>query len=171
MDQLGLIGNNHLLRLTLGHKDQPGPVKGSSGEAVGRGSQPGSVMPWAGNSIGEGSTFSSIGVKMQLHSMGAIGFSKGFGFPKGCNMLPAFVKFSPLTLGVDVKGNTGNLTFGQPMDLHSTGDIALSLLQGRSTKVPPFGKGQGTLSAETGTMDTGLLDTSRWAGTIGWGEW
>ena len=53
------------------------------------------------------------------------------------------------------------------MALHSTRDITSSLLQGRSTKVPPFGKGQGTLSVETGTMDTGLLDESRWAGTIG----
>ena len=57
------------------------------------------------------------------------------------------------------------------MALHSTGDISLSLLQGRSTKVPPFGKGQGTLLVETGTMNTGLLDASWRAGTIGWGEW
>ena len=57
------------------------------------------------------------------------------------------------------------------MGLHSTGDITLFLLQGRSTKVPHFGKGQGTLLVRTGTMDRGLLDASRQAGTIGWGEW
>ena len=87
-------------------------------------------------------------------------------------MLRALVKFSLLTLGVDAKGRTcpGNLTSGQPVSLHSTGDRTSFLLPGRSTKVPPFGKGQGTLLAETGTMDTGLLDASWWAGTIGWGE-
>ena len=57
------------------------------------------------------------------------------------------------------------------MALHSSGDITYPCLQGRSTKVPPFGKGQGTLLAETGTMDTGLPDASRQTGTIGWGEW
>ena len=88
-------------------------------------------------------------------------------------MLPAFVRFSPLTLGVDAKGSTcpGNLTSGQPTSLHSTGDRTSFLLPGMSTKVPPFGKGQGTLLVETGTMDTGLLDTSGLAGTIGSGEW
>ena len=57
------------------------------------------------------------------------------------------------------------------MALHSTGDIILSLLQGRSTNIPHFAKGQGTLLVETGTMNTGLLDVSWRAGTIGWGEW
>ena len=77
-------------------------------------------------------------------------------------MLRAFVKFSLLTLGVDAKVSTcpGNLTLEQPMSLHSTEDRTSFLLQGRSTKVPPFGKGQGTLLVETGTMDTGLLDAS-----------
>ena len=88
-------------------------------------------------------------------------------------MLPAFVRFSPLTLGVDAKDSTcpGNLTSGQPMSLHSTGDRTSFLLQGRSIKVPPFGKGQGTFTAETGTMETELLDASQLAGTIGSGEW
>ena len=81
-------------------------------------------------------------------------------------------KFSLLTLGVDAKGSTcpGNLTSGQPVSLHSTGDRTSFLLPGMFTKVPPFGKGQGTLLVETGTMDTGLLDASWWAGTIVWGE-
>ena len=87
-------------------------------------------------------------------------------------MLPAFVKFSLLTLEVDAKGSTcpGNLTSGQPVSLHSTGGRISFLLQGRSTKVPPFGKGQGTLLAETGTMETELLDASWLAGTIGGGN-
>ena len=99
-----------------------------------------------------------------------LGFSKASDFPGGANMLPAFVKFSPLTLGVDVRSNTGNLTFRQPVSLQSTGDRISSLLQGRSTKVPPFGKGQGTFSAETGPMDAGLLYVPRWVGIFGWGE-
>ena len=84
-------------------------------------------------------------------------------------MLRVFVKFSQLTLGVDAKASTcpGNLTSGQPIALHSTGDIILSLLPVKSTKVPPFGKGQGTLLAEAGKMGTGWLDAFRWAGTIG----
>ena len=88
-------------------------------------------------------------------------------------MLPAFVKFSLLTLGVDAKDSicSGNLTLGQPVSLPSAGDRTSFLLPGRSTKVPPFGKGQGTLLAETGTMDTGLLDASQLARTIGLGEW
>ena len=57
------------------------------------------------------------------------------------------------------------------MSLHSTGDRTSFLLSGRSTEVPPFGKGQGTLLSETGTMEIELLDASRLAGTIGWGEW
>ena len=74
---------------------------------------------------------------------------------------------------MDAKGSTcpGNLTSGQPVSLHSTGDRTSFLLPGRSTKVPPFGKGKATLLAETGTMDIGLLDASWLAGTIGWGEW
>ena len=84
-------------------------------------------------------------------------------------MLSAFVKFSLLTLEVDAKDSTcpGNSTSGQPVSLHSTGDRTSFLLPGRSTKVPSFGKGQGTLLAETQTMDTGLLDASQLAGTIG----
>ena len=70
---------------------------------------------------------------------------------------------------MDSKGSTclGNLTSEQPVSLHSTEDRTSFLLQGRSTKVPLFGKGQGTLLVETGTMDTGLLDASGLAGTIG----
>ena len=137
------------------------------------GSQPGSMMLWAGNSIGEGSSFSSIGPIMQLHGMELLGFPKVSNFPRDAHLLPTFVKFSLLILGVDAKDSTcpGNLTSGQPMSLHSTGDRTSFLLPGMSTKVPPFGKGQGTLLVETGTMDTGLLDASGLAGTIGLGEW
>ena len=72
---------------------------------------------------------------------------------------------------MDAKDSTcpGNLTSGQPVFLHSTGDR--TSFQRRSTKVPSFWKGQETLLVETGTMDTELLDASQWAGTIGWGEW
>ena len=103
--------------------------------------------------------------------MGLLSFSKISDFAVGTNMLAAFVNFSPLTLGVDVKGNAGNLTSRQPVSLHRTGDRILSLLQGRVSKVPPFGKGQVTLFAEIRTIATGLLDISKWAGTVGWGEW
>ena len=74
---------------------------------------------------------------------------------------------------MDAKSSTcpGNLTSGPPVSLHRTGDRTSFLLPGRSTKVQPFGKEQGTLSVETGTMDTGSLDASWLAGTIGWGEW
>ena len=109
---------------------------------------------------------------MQLHGMGQFGFPKISDFPRGANMLPAFVKLPLLTLGVDAKGSTcpGNLTSGQFVSLHIlTGDRISSSLPGRSIKVPAFGKGQGTLSVETGTIVS--LDTSRWVGTIGWGEW
>ena len=136
MDQLGLIGHNHLLRLTLGQ------FKGSLGGAVGRGSQPGSMMLWAGNSIGEGSSFSSIGPIMQLHGMELLGFPKVSNFPRGVNMLRAPVKFSLLTLGVDAKGSTcpGNLTSGQPVSLHSTEDRTSFLLQGSPLRFHLLGK-------------------------------
>ena len=110
---------------------------------------------------------------MQLHGVELLGFPKVSNFPRDAHMLPAFVKFSLLTLGVDAKDSTcpGNLTSGQPVSLHSTGDRTSFLLPGRSTKVPPFGKGQRIVLAETGTMETELLDASWLAGTIGWGEW
>ena len=87
-------------------------------------------------------------------------------------MLPAFVTFSLLTLGVEAKGSTcpGKFMSGQLVSSHSAKE-RIFFLPGRLTKVSPFGKGQGTLLAEARTMGTGWLDASQWAGTIGWREW
>ena len=128
-------------------------------------------MLWAGNSIGESSTFSSIGWTIELHDMGCLGSIKVSDCPKDADYIPgAFVVFSLLTLGVDIKGSTcpGNLTSEWPVSSHSTKDRISSVLPGRCIH-SLFWNGQGTLLTEPGTVLP--LDISKCTRTVQWGEW
>ena len=103
--------------------------------------------------------------------MGGLGSIKVSDCPKYADMLAAFAVFSMLTLGVDIKGSTcpGNLTSEWPVSSHSTRDRISSILPERFTKVSTCEEGEGTLLVETRTLVP--LDASKWAGTVGLGEW